>query len=208
MKIFSGLRNNFFAGLLAILPIILTVAIIRFLFEMLNKILLEPIIRLSVPYLREIHLVAVAKTVVLLLTLIIITAIGFMTRWLLARQIFLYLERLLMKIPLLNKIYSGIKEISHAFLGQKSKMFRKVVLVEYPRKGVYSIGFIASETKGEIQEKTHKEAFNVFVPTAPNPTSGYLLLFSKDEIEPLDMSVEEGLKLVVSGGAIVPPYKE
>ena len=208
MRIFTGLRNNFFAGLLAILPIVLTIVIIRFLFNILNDILLEPIVKMLVPFLKETHLVIAAKVVALLLTFIIITAIGFMTRWLLARRIFLYLERLLMKIPLMNKIYSGIKEISHAFLGEKSKLFRQVVLVEYPRKGIYTIGFVASETKGEIQEKTQKEAFNVFVPTAPNPTSGYLLLFPKDEVKPLDMSVEDGLKLVVSGGAFTPSHKK
>jgi uncharacterized membrane protein len=208
MKLFGGLRNNFFAGLVAILPIILTILIIRFLFVTLNRILLEPIVRISVPYLAQTHLVIVAKSIAFLLALVIITIIGFMTRWLLAKRIFLYLERLLLKIPLMNKIYSGIKEISHAFLGEKSKMFRKVVLVEYPRKGVYSLGFIASEAKGEIQEKTNKEVVNVFVPTAPNPTSGVLLMVPVDDVRPLEMSVEEGLKLVVSGGVLVPPYEK
>ena len=209
MKLFTRLRYNFFAGVLITLPVFLTVLILKFLYEMLNNILLEPLTMVFRPFLGEFYFIILAKLTALLVTLALITLIGFMARWLLARQMFLYMEKhLLLKIPLLNKIYSSVKEISHAFLGEKSKLFRKVVLVEYPRKDVFSIGFIASETKGEVQEKTQKEVVNVFVPTVPNPTSGFLLLFPKDEIIPLDMSVEDGLKLVISGGAIVPQYRK
>ncbi len=208
MRLFTRLRYNFFTGLLITLPLFLTALILKFLYEMLNNILLEPLTRVFRPFLDEFYFVILAKLTALLVTLGLITLIGFMARWLFARQMFQYIEKhLLLKVPLMNKIYSSVKEISNAFLGEKSKLFRKVVLVEYPRKDIFSIGFIASEAKGEVQEKTQKEVVNVFVPTVPNPTSGFLLLFPKDEIIPLEMSVEEGLKLVISGGAIVPPYR-
>jgi uncharacterized membrane protein len=107
---------------------------------------------------------------------------------------------------MINKIYGAIKEVSNAFLGQDRGTFRKVVLVECPRKGMYAIGFVTSEVKGEAQMKTEETVVNVFVPSTPNPTTGFLLLVPKEQVIPLDMSVEDGLKMIVSGGIVTPTY--
>ena len=115
-------------------------------------------------------------------------------------------EAIIKHVPLLNKTYGFMKEISQTLLAGKQTMFQRVVLVEFPRPGIYSIGFVTSETRGEAQEKTKETVINVFVPTTPNPTSGFLILVPREQLIELDMTVAEGMKMVISGGAVVPPY--
>ena len=117
-------------------------------------------------------------------------------------------ERIVVRIPLVRSIYLTVKQIVDAFMhGGKNMAFKRVVLIEYPRKGIYSIGFITAESNGEVQAKTKENVMSVFLPTTPNPTSGYLLFVPREDVVVLDMSVEDGLKLVVSGGIIAPEYK-
>ena len=130
--------------------------------------------------------------------------IGLATRVIFIRKLFSAGEAIFFKIPMLGKIYIAIKQISKAFLGQRKEVFKAAVLVEYPRRGVYSIGFLTSDTKGEIRRMTKKKLVNIFIPTTPNPTSGILLLTPEDEFMALSMSVEEAIKLVISGGMVVP----
>jgi uncharacterized membrane protein len=115
-------------------------------------------------------------------------------------------ERILARIPLVNKIYAAVQQISSAFLGSKSSIFSTVVLIEYPRKGVYSLGFVTSVAKGEVQHKTAQQVVGVFVPTTPNPTSGLLVFIPEGDLIRLDMSPEDGLKLVISGGVFTPAF--
>ncbi|MFH1406601.1 MAG: DUF502 domain-containing protein [Candidatus Omnitrophota bacterium] len=205
--IIAKLRNSFLSGLLIILPAVLTIWLLYFIAIKLNNILLNPIIKIVRPYLQYEIAVFAAKFAVLIFSILFIALIGGMANYLITRRLLRLVEKLFLKLPMLNKVYSAIKEVSNAFLGQQQQFFKKVVLLEYPRKGLYSIGFITSETKGEVQVKTKEEVVNIFVPTTPNPTSGVLLLVPKHEVIILDMSIEAGLKLVVSGGAIVPPYR-
>ena len=116
-------------------------------------------------------------------------------------------ERLLQKIPLAPKIYFAVKQIIQAFSLQGKDIFKQAVLVEYPRKGSYAVGFITGKCQGEVQEKTIGNLVNVFVPTTPNPTSGMLIMIAEEEIIYLNMSVEEGLKLIISAGVVVPESK-
>ncbi len=109
------------------------------------------------------------------------------------------------RMPVVRTIYSAIKQIFETIMASQSQAFREVVMLEYPRKGVWSIGFVTGRTKGEVQSHTEEDTINVFVPTTPNPTSGYLLFVPKKELRYLSMSVEEGVKLVVSAGIITPP---
>ncbi len=111
------------------------------------------------------------------------------------------------KIPLVRSLYSGAKQIIEAVTNSQVDTFSKVVMIEYPRKGLYSLGFITCEAKGEIQKNTDDFVINVFVPTTPNPTSGMLVFVSKKDVIPLSMTVEEGIKLVVSGGIVTPLEK-
>lgn len=115
-------------------------------------------------------------------------------------------ERIMTRIPLANRIYKAVQQLSTAFLGSNGSIFRKVVLVEYPRKGIYSLGFLTTEGAGEVQHKTSQQVECVFVPTTPNPTSGMLIFVPRDQLIHLDMTTEDGLKLVVSGGVVTPPY--
>jgi uncharacterized membrane protein len=117
-------------------------------------------------------------------------------------------EKLLTKIPLFNTIYTTVKQISEIFLSPSKTPFNRVVLVEFPKKGMYTLGFITSTEKSEIHVKTKRDILNVFVPTTPNPTTGFLFFLDKSEIIELEMSVEEGMKLVISGGVVNPPYVE
>jgi len=114
-------------------------------------------------------------------------------------------ERVLAKMPVIRTIYSAVKQILETVLADQSAAFREAVLIEYPRRGMWAIGFITGRTKGEVQNLTEDECVNVFLPTTPNPTSGFLLFVPKPDIVPLAMTVEEAIKMVISGGIITPP---
>jgi uncharacterized membrane protein len=108
-------------------------------------------------------------------------------------------------MPLVRSVYGAVKQILETVLAQTSTAFREVVLLEYPRRGIWAIGFITGYTEGEVQNLTEDECVNIFLPTTPNPTSGFLLFVPRKELIKLDMSIEEGIKMVVSGGIVTPP---
>ena len=198
-------RGNFITGIIVILPIAITLWVLRIIYRMINDGMLNPLLKLLRPYLTSNYLEYGAKAIIFVLLIMIVMLIGLGTRILFIRKVFSAGEKLFFKIPMIGRVYVAIKQISKAFLGGRKGVFKAPVLVEYPRRGVYSIGFLTSETMGEIQQKTKKKLLNIFVPTTPNPTSGILLLTPEDEITRLNMSVEEAMKLVVSGGMVVPP---
>lgn len=203
----AKIRNNFIVGLLVLLPAVVTILLLRWFIANVNNLFLEPIIRILKPYLPEIYLQNTAKVVMLIIAIFLIVAIGAISKSLLGKRLIHYIERAFLKVPMINKIYGATKEIISAFSGTGKTIFSKVVMVEYPRKGIYSIGFITSESKGEVQDKTKEEVINIFIPTTPNPTSGMFVMVPKEGITVLDMKVEDGLKLIISGGVITPQYK-
>jgi len=199
------LRMNFFAGLLIVIPGALTFWVLYFIISRLNFLLLEPIMKIFLIWLPDRASVEFFTKVAIFFILIALLAlIGFAARIIIIRKIFDFGENILYKVPMINTIYIGLKEVSSAFLSNKKTIFQKVVLVQYPRSGVYSLGFVTSETRGEAQEKTKENVINVFVPTTPNPTSGMLVLVPEEDIIVLDMSVADGMKMVISGGAVTP----
>jgi len=115
------------------------------------------------------------------------------------------MEKVLGKVPFLNTVYRSVQQIVETFGRENRTVFKEVCLVEYPRKGCYALGFITADTSSHIREKVEGELIYVFVPTTPNPTSGFLLLVPQDEIHRLDVSVGDGMKMLISGGAVVPP---
>ena len=135
-----------------------------------------------------------------------IILLGMFGRNIIGKKLLHFGESIILKIPLLSRVYVAVKQVSEAFLGYDKSILNQVCLIEYPRKGLHSIGFLTSKAVGEIQYKTHKPVINVFIPTTPNPTSGVLIMVPEDEVIPLQMSIEEGLKLVISGGAVVPKF--
>jgi len=203
----KSLRKNFFTGLIVIFPALVTVWIVQFIVVKLNLIALEPATRHLEPYVGGGILEYLVKIALLILIVLVIAFIGFGTRLLFLTKFFSYWERKIYLIPMIGKIYSATREMSQAFLGQSKGIFTRVVLVEFPRPGVYAIGFVTSEGKGEVQDKTIEKVINVFVPTTPNPTSGFLLLVPEEQLIKLDMSIDEGLKLVISGGIVPLPER-
>lgn len=199
------IRTNFFAGLLLIIPGVLTLWVLYFVISRLNLLLLDPIMKIFQIWLPDRTSVEFfTKVAIFFILLALLTLIGFAARIILVRNIFGFGETILCKVPMISTIYKGLKEMSSAFLSDQKSVFKKVVLVQYPKNGVYAIGFITSETRGEIQDKTKENVINVFVPTTPNPTSGMLVLVPQEDIISLDMSVTEGMKMIISGGAVTP----
>lgn len=136
-----------------------------------------------------------------------LVVIGFLTANFLGRLLLKWGEAVLDQMPVIRNVYGAIKQILETVLRSQSTAFREVVLVEYPRTGLWCIGFVSGTTKGEVQSITANEMINVFIPTTPNPTSGFLLFVPRKDLTTLNMTVEEGIKMVVSGGIITPPDK-
>lgn len=201
---FRRIRANFLTGLLIVTPAVLTFWVLYFMVTKLNSLLLEPVMNILTQWLPHYNIEFFVKLGILGLFFILVMAAGFATRIIIVRNIFGFGEKIVYRVPLISLIYGGFKELSGAILGQNASIFKKVVLVEYPRKGIYSVGFVTSETKGEVQEKTNKKTINVFLPTTPNPTSGMFVLVPEEDVISLDMSVADGMKMIISGGAVVP----
>jgi uncharacterized membrane protein len=199
-NITKRIRGNFFTGVVVLIPLVLTAFIIWKMFMFLDGILggiAHDLIGLDAEYIRV--------PGVGIISLILITiGTGMVARNYVGRKIVNFGDKIVERIPLINRVYSAIKQISQAFLASKREVFQKAVLFEYPRKGLYSIGFYTQDTRGIVQNSIDHDVVSVFLPTTPNPTSGFLLFVPKSEIKELDLSIEEALKLIISGGAIVP----
>tara|TARA_B100000579_G_C22730890_1_gene804164 strand:- start:178 stop:798 length:621 start_codon:yes stop_codon:yes gene_type:complete len=188
----AKLRNYFFTGIIVLVPLGFTLYLTIFLVSISSNLIPEEInpnnyLPFSIPGLE------------ILLSIIFITIIGGLSLSFIGKKILQLINDLLKKIPVLRTIYSAIGQMTDSFANKKNGK-KSVVLVEYPRKGSWAIGFATKDNKGEISKKTNKKLVNVFVPTTPNPTSGFLLMFPKDEIIYLDMSFEEASKFIVSAG--------
>lgn len=140
-----------------------------------------------------------------LIVVVSLTFIGSITAGFLGRLILRVNENLLARMPVIRSVYGAVKQILETVLAQQSAAFRQVVLVEYPRRGMWVLGFITGTTQGEVQNLTEDMLINIFVPTTPNPTSGFLIFVPREEVIVLDMPVEDGIKMVVSGGIVTPP---
>lgn len=201
---FAKIRIYILTGLLVTLPLIVSIAVLAWVFIGFTNLVLRwmPAVLTGKPY-----LTLMVRLIIPIALLSILALIGMIAKVVFVRQVFGIGERLLIRIPLFNKIYIAVKQISQAFLSTEKTIFKRVVLVEFPRKGVYSLGFITAKAKGEVQAKTRHEVVNIFIPTTPNPTSGYLIFAELHEVIELDMTVEDGLKMVISGGTVNPPDK-
>jgi len=189
------LRHYFLTGLAVVLPTALTAYVLWILFVKLDAVLGTFIRKKAGLEIPGIGFLAV---------LVIVLAVGAVASNLIGRKLVRVGQRGLEAIPLFNKIYVAIREISDAFLSDESRMFRQVALIQFPRTGLYSICFLTSPSGGEIDAKLGKKTVNVFLPTTPNPTTGFMLVVSESDLIPLSLSVEDGLKMVISGGSVVP----
>lgn len=198
----ARIRGYFFAGVLITAPLGITIYIAWAFISWVDG---QVIPLLPERYNPENYLPFSVPGIGLLIVLVGLTLIGALTAGLIGRLFVNMSERLLNRMPVVRSLYGATKQIFETVLAQKSTAFREVVLVEYPRRGVWTIGFITGTTEGEIQELTEDEVVNIFLPTTPNPTSGFLLFVPRSDIVTLHMSVEDGMKMVVSGGLISPP---
>ena len=192
----SKLRNAFIAGIVVLVPIGFTLYLTLFLIKISSKLIPNEInpnnyLPFSIPGLE------------ILLSVIFITIVGGISLSFFGKKILNLINDLFKRIPILRTIYSAIGQMTESFTN-KSDNKKSVVLVEYPKKGSWAVGFATKENKGEISKKTNKELINIFVPTTPNPTSGFLLMFPKDEVIYLDMTFEEASKFIVSAGTSDP----
>ena len=201
---FSKIRANFFTGMLLVVPLVLTFWVFYFIVGRLNVLFFEPILNLLERSVPAENIEVFTKLVVFLLLLLGITVIGFATRIIILRNIFGFGEKILYRVPMISTVYRGIKEIAFAFFVQKNTIFQRVVLIEYPRKGLYQLGFVISDTRGEVQEKAGKRLLNIFIPTTPNPTSGMLVFVPHEDTIAMDLSVADAMKMIISGGAVIP----
>ena len=205
------LRGYFFAGLLVLVPIVLTIYLFYQLFIGIDGLLRPYVSHLLFKALHiEVADYSIPGLGLLTIVMLIVLA-GMLARNYFGNKLLSLGNQMLARIPIINRIYITLQQISQAFFSERSEVFKKSALIEYPRKGIYSIGFITQDTRGIVQNKLSEDVVSIFMPTTPNPTSGYLLFVPKKDIMELNMSVEEALKLVISGGSIVPeelPIKE
>ena len=190
------IRNYFFTGIIVLVPIGFTLYLSKFLMNISSDLLPSKINPNS-------YLPINIPGIEIIITIFFITFIGFLSLSFLGKKFLQLIDTLFKKIPLLGTFWSAVKQMSQSFKDNKHKK-KSVVLVEYPRKGVWAVGFATKENEGEIKDKTNKDLVNIFVPTTPNPTSGFLLMFEKKDIIYLDMSFEEASKFVVSAGTTSP----
>lgn len=200
-SLFVRLRNYFIAGMLVTAPIAITLIITLWFLNLIDSRVRDILSFQNDPY-QNVTIPGLG----IVIAIVFFIFVGWLTRNYLGQLLLRLSEYLLDKMPIVRTIYSAIKQIFETVMTSKSQAFRDVVMLEYPRKGIYSLGFLTGKTTGEVEEKTHEDTINVFVPTTPNPTSGFLLFVPRKDVTFLDMTVEEGIKMVVSAGIITPEY--
>jgi len=206
--LFEKFRTHFISGILVLAPFFLTVIFIGYLVKIVDAFVVNPLFRLlPVSVMDATVLVYLTKIAIGLFVILFISLVGILAERLIFRQILVFLESLLRGIPVFSKVYGSIKEIKEAFFRDKGGVFRRVVYLEYPRKGIYALGFVTQEKDWEITTIARQRTFTVFIPSPPNPATGFFIFVPESEIIPSALTVEEGIKLVISGGAAVPSVK-
>jgi uncharacterized membrane protein len=208
---FARWRRSFLTGLAVSLPALVTLAAMKWIFGTISSF--TDTLLFFLPWLvdeKHVYRDIQAGTVfwywsalALGLAVLLITALGMAAQHYIGKRMLEWLDLAMMNVPVVNKFYGAIKQVNEAFAGNKNS-FKTVVLVEFPREGMYSVGFITSDQHAEVQHKTKEKVVAVFIPTTPNPTSGFLVLVPEDMVTELDMSVADGIKYIVSLGSITP----
>ena len=200
----SKIRSWFFTGILVMTPLILTIYVVWAFITFVDN-LVVPLV--PIEYRPSYYLPFSIPGLGLIIVFLFTTFVGVLATGLFGRTLIRLWENILNRMPVVRSVYSAIKQILETVMATQSDAFRQAVLVEYPRKDIWAIGFVTGSTKGEVSENVNKKMVNVFMPTTPNPTSGFLLFFPEKDLIFLEMSVEDALKLVVSGGMVVPKRK-
>ena len=209
--LFARLRNNFLTGLIVIAPIGLTFWLIWSVIGWIDGWVLpfvphryRPDIWLLQQFGLDLDIRGIGVAFFLVFTLIV----GWAAKGLIGRSILRFAENLVQTMPIVRSVYGGLKQIAETILAQDQSSFEQACLVEYPRRGIWAIGFVSTSAKGELAARAEMPMLSVFLPTTPNPTSGFLLLVPEDDVVILDMSVEDAAKLVISAGLVYPGEKD
>lgn len=206
----AGWRGSFLTGLVVLLPAMITLAVIKWLVGTISSLTDLLLFFLPQKWTHEDGgrgpMFWYWSLAALVLAVALVTLVGVLTQYYIGKQMIAWLDAAMLRVPLLNKIYGTIKQVNEAFSTGSKTSFKTVVLVEFPREGSYSVGFITSDQNEALDRKTGRKLVNVFIPTTPNPTSGFLILVPEDKVTKLDMSVAEGIKYIISLGSIAPEY--
>lgn len=203
LNIFRWLRGRFIAGMVIVAPIAVTVYILQFIITTIDQVVL-PLIPPELKPERLLNLDYAVPGFGLLILLVSLTILGAIGANFIGRSIIGLGDRIIDHIPVVKTIYASLRQLFNVIGNSQTVKFNSCVLVEYPRKGLWCVGFVSSEAKGEIAEKLGEDYIGVFVPTSPNPTSGFLVFSRRDQVKDLDMSMEDGAKMILSGGLVVP----
>lgn len=206
-SLFSGLRSSFLTGIVVIAPVAMTIWLIWTMMGWVDGVVLPLVPDTIQP---EKYIGINLRGVGVIIFLIFTIFIGWIAKGLIGRSFISFAEGLVDRMPVVRSIYSGVKQIAETVFAQKDRNFEKACLIEYPRRGIWAIGFISTNAKGEVARAAHTgdQLMGIFVPTTPNPTSGFLLFFPRQDIIELEMSVEEAAKLVISAGLVYPNAKD
>lgn len=196
-------RNAFISGALLLAPLIVTLWAFSTIIEIIGGTF-RPLYEAYIPQSLQ-RLPFFWDLLATMVVLLLVTAFGFLSNYVLGKYFFGVGERAIQRIPGVGSLYISVKHIVTTFGAQKRNLFTKVVMIEFPRKGMWVVGFLTSTSQGEPHLVAGSEMWTVFVPTTPNPTSGFLLLVPRHEVTELEMSVGDGMKMIISGGAVIPP---
>jgi uncharacterized membrane protein len=196
------MKRYLIAGLLVWVPLGVTAMVIKLLVGMMDQTLLWLPQKYQPDVLLGFHIPGLG----VVLTAIVVLVTGMVVANLFGRKLVQLWENMLNRIPLVRTIYTGVKQIMETVFSSQGQSFRKVLLIEYPRKGLWTLGFQSGATRGEAQAKTGVEVINAFIPTTPNPTSGFFIMVPKEDVIELDMEVDDGLKMIISAGVVVPEW--
>ena len=204
----ANLRDAFFSGVLVLAPVVVSLWAFHWVIDSFGGTF-RPLFFFFIPErLRDQPSMAILLDIVATCILIVlVTGLGYVSRAVFGKFFLRIAERFMLSIPGVGAVYVSVKQIVDTFSTQKHQLFTRVVLVEFPRKGMWAMGFLTNKSQAEAQAKIAQgEMWTVFIPTTPNPTGGYVLLLPPDQIVQLEMSVGEGMKMIISGGAVVPPW--
>lgn len=202
-RFLSRLRNYFLTGLVVAAPVTITVVLVMWFVDFVDA-WFTPMI--PDQYRPERYLDFTVPGLGVIIAVVLLTLLGALTANLFGRTLVSYGERLVGRMPLVRNIYGALKQIFETVLSQSQQSFREVALIEYPRRGVYSIAFVTTAAKGEVQARADEDMVSVFLPTTPNPTSGFLLFVPRRDVITLEMSVEDAAKMVISAGLVAPEF--
>lgn len=201
----KSIRNNILVGLILITPIVVTIFVVNWLFTFVTNRVLVFLPR----HFREGDQAILWRLASLLVVFLMVFLVGVLVRNILGKRLYEIGDRILARIPIVNRVYVGTRQVIEALFQQRQTLFQEVVLIEYPRAGIFSLGFVTAVVPAEVQQKltgveANEECISVFIPTTPNPTSGWFCMVPRSQVKKLDITSGEAMKLIVSGGAVFP----